>query len=74
MNRHREVIQAIRDVATNAGAHVTIVQQGKHPRAVLHYQGRHRFIVISRTPSDRKAAQISAQDARRALRHLGATT
>jgi hypothetical protein len=40
MSRRQEIVDTIRDVATRVGASVTIEPHGKHPHAVLHFQGR----------------------------------
>jgi hypothetical protein len=47
--------------------------QGKHRKLILSYKGETRFVVISSTPSDRRALANHIATVRRELRGMGAS-
>jgi len=49
------------------------VNEGKHRKIILSYKGETRFVVISSTPSDRRAMANHIAVVRRELRGMGAT-
>ena len=63
---HREVIDWLR---SHGATQVDLRDQGRtgHPRIHYTWQGVHRQVLVSRTPSDSKAAMLKIQDLRREL-------
>jgi hypothetical protein len=68
MNRHRDSIA--REVAKHQGVGVRFELRGKHDAAVLTFGARSRFVIMSKTPSDRRGLQNKLGDVRRTIRDL----
>ena len=68
----REVLDA--ELTRWPGVEHTLVcgTRGAHPRLVLSYQGRSRFVVMPGSPSDRRVGLNVRADVRRELATLGA--
>ena len=69
--RGNELIEIVRNVATQAGAMVEI-ERGSHNKAVLQFRGQRRKLFLSSTPSDGNTIHCVRSLARRTLRSMGA--
>lgn len=55
------------------GVSFTVEKPGKgHPRIVMHYRGRSRFVVVSSTSGDNRGGLNLITNVRRELNELGA--
>jgi hypothetical protein len=69
--RGNELIEIVRNVATQAGAMVEI-ERGPHNKAVLTFNGQRRKLFLSSSPSDGHAIHQVRSEARRTLKNMGA--
>lgn len=68
MKGHDEPIR--REVARHPGVAVHFEPRGKHHAAVLTYQGRSRFVILSGTPGDHRGILNKIRDVRHTIRDL----
>lgn len=61
-----------RELSDWPGVTMTEETQGKHCRAILHFAGQSRIVVVANTPSDMRALPNHLATMRRELRGMGA--
>jgi hypothetical protein len=62
----------IRELEDWPGVTMTEEDGGKHAKAVLHFNGQSRVVIVSKTPSDARALPNHLATVRREIRALGA--
>lgn len=73
MRVDRSFWASVKNTAQLAGADVALQDGGKHMRIVLSKDGRSRFVVLGRTPSDHRMAKNCLMNVLQELANLNAT-
>lgn len=68
--RYRDIAEAIEREVAGTGVEFDFTPTHKHIKARLRRLGNTRLVVMSATPSDRRAFQNRVRDVRRAVREL----
>lgn len=67
MKQSADMLAAIDELTKRGAQNIEVKQGGKHPRVYFENNGKRRFVVVSSTPGDARAALNIREHVRRAL-------